>query len=127
MDIKLSKIFYHIPSDEEILYLKQFNIGYVHVWVPKKDFNDTNIKILKNRLNKHNITLYMVGCIDFCKDEKFVVILGDNIFFTNVLIVGTFKIVTMALCFCYSPIIAPIGLIFIYIMNTIQERKSIQS
>jgi len=49
-------------------------------------------------------------------------ILGDNIFFTNIVLFVSFKIITMISCWMFAIFISPIGLIIIYFINKNQEK-----
>jgi len=72
MEPNISKIFTHIPNDDEILFLKQLDIRYVHVWVLEDELHMNQISNLKNRLSKNGITLWMLGCKELCKNEKII-------------------------------------------------------
>lgn len=50
-------------------------------------------------------------------------ILGDNIIFSNIILFLFVKIITMFLCFAFSIFIAPIGLIYLYFVNSKAEQS----
>ena len=45
-------------------------------------------------------------------------IMGDNVFFANAIIVLMVKIITMAICWSMAILIAPLGLIYLYIYHS---------
>mgnify|MGYP000150543561 FL=1 len=44
--------------------------------------------------------------------------LGDNVFFVNVILLMVVKFTTMFLCYAFAIFIAPIGLIYLYFYHT---------
>jgi len=49
-------------------------------------------------------------------------IMGDNVFFVNALIMLVVKLFTMMICWAMSPLIAPIGLLYLYFHHSRAER-----
>ena len=50
-------------------------------------------------------------------------IMGENVFFINSLIMLLAKFITMAMCWIFSFVIAPIGLVYLYYYYSRQEKK----
>ncbi|MCW9718731.1 MULTISPECIES: hypothetical protein [unclassified Avibacterium] len=53
-------------------------------------------------------------------------IFGENVFIVNAILLLITKMVTMLICFMFSWIIAPIGLVFLYFYHTKQEKQTEQ-
>lgn len=45
-------------------------------------------------------------------------IVGENVFFVNIVVMLMTKYLTMGLCWAFSPFIAPIGLLYLYWRHT---------
>jgi|MDSY01.2.fsa_nt_gb hypothetical protein len=114
-------------------YLRQLLFGFLIFGLVLASMTDSQNYENILRLEGMVMIVFSLICVFLYPYSRFVYesvvnyILGDNLFFTNILIVGIFKFTTMTLCFFLAPFIAPVGLISLYIMHTIQERKSIQS
>lgn len=50
-------------------------------------------------------------------------ILGENIFFVNALLMLFFKLMTMVLCWGLAVVIAPLGLIYLYVHHSRAEQS----
>ncbi|MFC0324055.1 hypothetical protein ACFFHT_10905 [Gallibacterium melopsittaci] len=74
------------------------------------------------------ITLMLTGLLLLYPYSRFVYesivgyIFGDNVFFVNILLMFSIKIMTIGLCFAFSWAIAPVGLIYLYFYHTKQEK-----
>nr|WP_221292395.1 hypothetical protein [Herbaspirillum sp. SJZ102] len=49
-------------------------------------------------------------------------IMGDNVFYVNAILMLVVKLFMMGLCWFLSPVIAPIGLLYLYIHHSRAER-----
>lgn len=54
-------------------------------------------------------------------------IFGDNVFVVNALFMLSVKFITMAICWIFSPFIAPLGMLYLYFYYTKQEKEDSDS
>lgn len=76
-----------------------------------------------NGVNTSTYIFYIVNAIlypyaRFVYERVIGFIMGDNIFFTNAIIMLGAKLITMVLCWMFSIFIAPIGLAYLYYHHT---------
>lgn len=50
-------------------------------------------------------------------------IFGETVFLVNIVLLFLVKFITMTACYVFSPIIAPIGLVFLYFYNAKAAKK----
>lgn len=51
-------------------------------------------------------------------------IFGDNVFIVNAIFMLSVKFSTMAMCWIFSPFIAPLGMLYLYFYYTKQEKEN---
>ncbi|NUT61915.1 hypothetical protein HNO82_12385 [Herbaspirillum sp. C9C3] len=49
-------------------------------------------------------------------------IMGDNVFYVNAILMLAVKVIMMSVCWSLSPVIAPIGLLYLYFHHSRSER-----
>ena len=53
-------------------------------------------------------------------------IMGDNVFFVNAIMLLMTKLFTMLLCWGFALFIAPVGLLYLYVYHSRQQKKLVQ-
>lgn len=75
-----------------------------------------------------NIIFFFINAL-LCPYARFVYeqiigfIMGENVFFINVIVMLTAKIITMCLCWIFSVFIAPVGLIYLYYYHSKADKQ----
>ena len=62
--------------------------------------------------------IYPCKCRGKFRYEKILPLVGDNVFFVNVILLMVVKFTTMLLCYAFAMFIAPIGLAYLYYYHT---------
>lgn len=71
------------------------------------------------------VCLFLYPYSRFVYETVFEFILGNNVFFTNAIVLLIAKLFTMLACWFFSIFIAPVGLLYLYFYNSKTEKKEV--
>lgn len=80
--------------------------------------------LVEPNANSYPTLGYLIICVFLYPYSRFVYdqiigfIMGDNVFIMNILFVFFIKLITISLCLLFAPIIAPLGLMYLYFYHT---------
>ncbi|PHM67986.1 hypothetical protein [Xenorhabdus sp. KJ12.1] len=93
-------------------------ISVLTIWMGSQSTKGIPIGIIMISM----INAFLYPYARFVYEQIIAFIMGENVFFINVIVMLFAKIITMILCWGFSIFIAPIGLAYLYFYHTKQEK-----